>query len=144
MRSTSLLGQNLQNIIPSALAYAFGQRPNFFKWELQLRPNVKNTASVILWSEPLLFAEHRENMLYTKIVPNVRNNFCTQHFLLRFELRIFKYWTCNSMINLSSYCRLVDAKIRSSDKDLPVQEQIHFKKHAGKVVNHQYKHIIVW
>ena len=29
-------------------------------------------------SEALLFAEHEENMLCTKIVLNVRNNFCTQ------------------------------------------------------------------
>ena len=41
-------------------------------------------------SEPLLFAEHGENMLCTKIVLNVRNNFCTQHVLSRFELGIFK------------------------------------------------------
>ena len=68
-------------------------------------------------SEALLFAEHGENMC-TKIVLNVRNNFCTQHVLHRFELEIFVYWTCNSMNNLSSYCGLVDAKIRASDKDL--------------------------
>ena len=30
-------------------------------------------------SEALLFAEHGENMLCTKIALNVRNNFCTQH-----------------------------------------------------------------
>ena len=36
------------------------------------------------------------------------------------ELGIFMYWTCNSMNNLSSYCGLADAKIRASDKDLPV------------------------
>ena len=36
------------------------------------------------------------------------------------ELGIFMYRTCNSMNNLSSYCGLVDAKIRASDKDLPV------------------------
>ena len=30
-------------------------------------------------SEALLFAEHGENMFCTKIVLNVRNNFCTQH-----------------------------------------------------------------
>ena len=48
-------------------------------------------------SEALLFAEHGENMLCTKIVLNVRNNFCTQHFLPRLELGIFMYWTCNSM-----------------------------------------------
>ena len=42
-------------------------------------------------SEALLFAEHWENMLCTKIVLNVRNNFCTQHVLPRFELGIFMY-----------------------------------------------------
>ena len=42
-------------------------------------------------SEVLLFAEHGENMLCTKIVLNVRNNFCTQHSLPRFELGIFMY-----------------------------------------------------
>ena len=51
-------------------------------------------------SEALLFAEHGENMLCTKIVLNVRNNFCTRHVLPRFELRIFMYWTWNSMNNL--------------------------------------------
>ena len=73
-------------------------------------------------SEAPLFAEHVENMLCTKIVLNVRNNFCIQHVLHRprFELVIFMYWTCDSMNNLSSYCGLVDAKIRAFDKDLPV------------------------
>ena len=70
-------------------------------------------------SEALLFAEPGENMLCTKIVLNIRNNFCT-NVLPRFELWIFMYWTCNSMNNLSSYCGLVDAKTRASDKDLPV------------------------
>ena len=42
-------------------------------------------------SEALLFAEHGENILCTKIVLNVRNNFCTQHVLPRFELGIFMY-----------------------------------------------------
>ena len=32
-------------------------------------------------SEALLFAEHGENMLCTKFVLNVRNNFCTHHVL---------------------------------------------------------------
>ena len=35
-------------------------------------------------------------------------------------LEFFMYWTCNAMNNLSSYCGLVDAKIRASDKDLPI------------------------
>ena len=71
-------------------------------------------------SEALIFAEHGGKMLCTKIVLNVRNNFSTQHVLPRFELGIFMYWTCNSMYNLSSYCGLVNVKIRVSDKDLPV------------------------
>ena len=37
-------------------------------------------------SEALLFAEHGENMLCTKNVLNVRNNFCIQHVLPMFEL----------------------------------------------------------
>ena len=41
-------------------------------------------------SQALLFAEHGENMLFTKIL-NVRNNFCTQHVLPRLELGIFMY-----------------------------------------------------
>ena len=48
-------------------------------------------------------------MLCTKIVLNVRNNFCTQHVLPRFELGICRH-----------DCGLVDAKIRASDKDLLV------------------------
>ena len=42
-------------------------------------------------SEALLFAKHGENMLCTKIVLNVKNNFCTQHVLHRFEFGIFMY-----------------------------------------------------
>ena len=54
-------------------------------------------------SEALLFAEHGENMLCTKIVLNVRNNFCTQHVLPRFELGIFMYWTCQILENDVAY-----------------------------------------
>ena len=39
----------------------------------------------------------------------------------RFELGIYMYSACNSMNNLSSYCGLVDAKIRDYDKNLPVK-----------------------
>ena len=42
-------------------------------------------------SEALLFSEFGKNMLCTKIALNVRNNFCTQHVLPRFELEIFMY-----------------------------------------------------
>ena len=78
-------------------------------------------------SEGLLFVEHGENMLCTEIVLKVGNSFCTQHVLPRFELGIFMYWTCNAMNNFLSYCGLVDAKIRASDKDLPVKAISHFK-----------------
>ena len=57
MHSTSLLGllkefsgQNLQNYVPMASAYAFGQRPNFLKGKLRIRPIVENTASFIHWN----------------------------------------------------------------------------------------------
>ena len=70
-------------------------------------------------SEALLFAEHGGNMLCTKIVLNVRNNFCTQHVLPRFELGIFH--VLNLWFNEQSVViLLVDAKIRASNKDLPV------------------------
>ena len=44
-----------------------------------------------LYQKLFFFAEHGENMLCTKIVLSVRNNFCTQHVLPRFELGIFMY-----------------------------------------------------
>ena len=39
----------------------------------------------------------------------------------QYDNRLFM--VCNSMSNLLSYCGLIDAKIRASDKDLPVQKQ---------------------
>ena len=67
--------------------------------QLKISPKVKNgqIRDKILFctgkslSEALLFAIHGESMLCTKIVLNVRNNFCTQHVLPRFELGIFMY-----------------------------------------------------
>ena len=37
------------------------------------------------------------------------------------DIVVFMYWTGKSMNNLLSYCGLVDARIRASNKDLPVQ-----------------------
>ena len=48
-------------------------------------------------SEALLFAEHGENMMCTKIVLNVRNNFCTQHVLPRFEL-VIQWKICRHIV----------------------------------------------
>ena len=52
-------------------------------------------------------AEHEQNMGRT----------WAEHALLMFCARSFHG---NSMNNLLSYCGLIDAKIRASDKDLPV------------------------
>ena len=38
------------------------------------------------------------------------------------ELGICMFWTCNSMNNLSSYCGLVDANIRASDKEFQPEQ----------------------
>ena len=47
-----------------------------------------------------------------------KNNLCVQNVLsLQFSCTELVY---NSVNNLLSYCGLVDAKIRASDKDLPV------------------------
>ena len=75
--------QNLPYVVPvkskveiSQTCVAFSEYMNFIGKSL---------------SEALLFTEHRENMLFTKKNLNVRNNFCTQHVLLRFELGIFMH-----------------------------------------------------
>ena len=67
-------------------------------------------------SEALLFSEHGENMLCTKIVLNVRN-FCTQQ-VCGWNFHVLN---CNSMKNLLSYCGVIDAKIVAFNKDLPVK-----------------------
>ena len=56
-----------------------------------------------------------QHMLCTQIVLNVKtkNNLCTQYVLNL-------YCSCNSMNNLLSYNGLIDARMRASDKDLPV------------------------
>ena len=56
---------------------------------------------------------------------NKNNNLCTQHVLQYSDLTIF-------MNNLLSYCGLVDAKIRASDKDLSVQVEEKIFNEVGK------------
>ena len=58
-------------------------------------------------SEVLLFAEHGENMLCTKIVLNVRNDFCTQYVLPRFELGIFMYLHIELIIQWTICCDIL-------------------------------------
>ena len=54
-----------------------------------------------------------ENMLCSEIVSDIQNNFCTQHV-------VNLYFSGNLMNSLLSYCGLNDARIRASEKDLPV------------------------
>ena len=79
--------------------------------------------------------EHGEDMRRTCLYTNwffcfcfdIQNNLCKQHvlpmfspcstYVLSLEFSC-KYWACNSMKNMLSYCGLVDAKIRASDIDL--------------------------
>ena len=70
--------------------------------------------------QKLFFCRTRGEHVVYKNCSECQNNFCPQHDLPRFKLGIFMYWTFNSMNNLSSYCGLVDAKKRASDKVLPV------------------------
>ena len=70
----------------------FGFAKYFLPKTIQLKNiifKIPNTGKSL--SEALLFAEHGENRLCTKIVLNVKNNFCTQHVLPRVELGIFMY-----------------------------------------------------
>ena len=67
----------------------------FSTWKLQAQ-NMLCTQIVFFW--------HSQQFMYIK---------CS-------ELAVFMYWTCNSMNKLLSNCGLVDAKIRASEKDLPV------------------------
>ena len=55
------------------------------------------------------------NMLCTKIVFcfDIQNNICTQHVV-----NLYDPW--NSLNNVSSYCGLTGARMRASEKDLPV------------------------
>ena len=46
-----------------------------------------------------------------------KNNFCRQHV-------VNLYFLGNSMNNLLSYCGLNDARMRASEKDLPVPRDI--------------------
>ena len=72
-----------------------------------------------------------EHVVYTNFflfvfVLTFRTTYLHNMFSTCSELGIFKYWTHNSMNNLSSYCGLVDARINASEKDLSVS--VHFLK----------------
>ena len=64
------------------------------------------------------FAEHGEEHVAYKNCSEYQKQFLYTTCSPQVWAWNFMYWTCNSMNNLSSYCGLVDAKIRSSDKDL--------------------------
>ena len=75
----------------------------FSTWKLQAQYMETTSSEHVVYINCFLFW-HSEQFMYTT---------CS-------ELVIFMYWTRNSMNNLLSYCGLVDARIRASDKDLPV------------------------
>ena len=55
------------------------------------------------------------------------------------ELGIFMYWTCTSMNNILSYYGLVDARISTSEKDLPLLgiQNSPFEELASKHIKYQ-------
>ena len=83
----------LLRFIPSTTCSQENELKNKNRSNLKVISNVESHAidTGKSLSEALLFAEHGGNMLCTKIVLNVENNFCTQHVLSRFELGIFMY-----------------------------------------------------
>ena len=52
-------------------------------------------------SEAVLLAEHGENMFGTKIVLNVKNNFCTQHVSPGLSLK----FSCIELVIRCTICR---------------------------------------
>ena len=112
------------------------QKKNIFlglKFEWNLSVNIWGSGTDYCWLycelQVNLFqklATSAEHVVYQNCseCQNKNNNLCTQHVLQVFSLQFS--WTMN---NLLSYCWLVDAKIRASDKNLPV----HFntKQHVG-------------
>ena len=64
-------------------------------------------------------------MLRTKIVLNVKTKQKQQFVYTTCSAGILSLQFSRTMNNLLSYCGLVDAKIRASDKDLPVSNKIY-------------------
>ena len=78
-------------------------------------------------------------MLCTNIALNVKtktNNFCTQHDVVNL------YFSGNSMNNLLSYCGLIDARMRASEKDLPLTLFIPKSKSCGSFDSNFLKSIL--
>ena len=61
-------------------------------------------------------------MLCTEIVMNVKTKTKKQQFVYSTctKLVVFLYQTCKSINDLSSYCGLFDARLRASEKNLPI------------------------
>ena len=55
-----------------------------------------------------------------------KNNFCTQHV-------VNLYFSGNSINNLLSYCGLTDARMRASEKDLPVLTTVNVVTQEKKI-----------
>ena len=64
-----------------------------------------------------------------------KNNFCTHHV-------VNLYFSGNSMNNLLSYCGLIDARMRASEKDLPLTLFIPKSKSCGSFDSNFLKSIL--
>ena len=112
---------NYQNVWNVNLVFITG---NSFSEALILastNPQYDKRLFIKLWDQYMKIPSS-EHVVYTKLFwmsKQKQTTICVHNM----ELRIFMYWTRNSMNNLSSYCGLVDAKIRASDKDLPLRLQ---------------------
>ena len=65
-------------------------------------------------------SQHQENMFCTKIVLNIETKTKKQLIYTSCSPDVLSLQFSIFMIKLSSYCELVDAKIRASDIDLPI------------------------
>ena len=92
----------------------------------QIRPAKKKTYVQLNLCQKLLFLQNMGRTccvheLFWMSIQKLKTIYVHNMFSTCSKLVLFMYWTCNSMNNLLSYCGLVDAKIRASDKNLPVK-----------------------
>ena len=83
------------------------------------------------FSETLIFASSNpqyDNRLFMELRVQYMGRTCSAHVLSMF----YAFFHGNSMNDLLSYYGLLDAKIRASDKDLPVQNSFERKLNSNQ------------
>ena len=92
------------------------------------------------------WGQHDNNMMCTQIVFcfcfDIRTTCVNNIFSPYSELGTFMHWTGNSLDNLLSYCGLVDARISTSKKDLPVSDS--YQSHAGLISLFSPDFSLIW